>query len=117
MQLFLLGAGTAAGKPAQLLCILVTAADYCFVYNGSTARLQARPGPMVLGAAHWEGYTIKAGCDSMVSALGMGSPLQHWGLLSSPGSSRGGRLSSPNTSARGFACNINHFRARSLVRT
>lgn len=52
MQLFLLGAGTTAGKPAQLLCILVTAADYCFVYNGSTARPQARLGPTVLSAAH-----------------------------------------------------------------
>lgn len=52
MQLFLLGAGTTAGKPAQLLHVLVTAADYCFVYNGSTVRPRARPGPVVLGAAH-----------------------------------------------------------------
>lgn len=52
MQLFLLGVGSTAGKPDQLLCILVTAADYCFVYNSSTARPRARLGPMVLDAAH-----------------------------------------------------------------
>lgn len=64
MQLFPLGAGTTAGKPAQLLCILVTAADYCFVYNSSTASPGAGPGPRCSVWYPWDGYTGEEGCGS-----------------------------------------------------
>lgn len=85
MQLFPLGAGTTAGKPAQLLCILVTAADYCFVYNSSTASAGAG-----LRCSEWyprDGYTAR-GEAAAQQAPGTETCAQRWGLLFSPGSSR-----------------------------
>lgn len=85
MQLFLLGAGTTAGKPAQLLCILVTAADYCFVYNGSTARPRARPGRAVLGAAHSAGVHRQGRTRRQDERAGHGKPFAALGFALQPG--------------------------------
>lgn len=85
MQLFLLGAGTTAGKPAQLLCILVTAADYCFVYNGSTAGPRARLGPTVLGAAHRGGVHQQNRAQQHGERARHGKPFAALGFAFQPG--------------------------------
>lgn len=118
MQLFLLGAGTTAGKPAQLLHVLVTAADYCFVYNGSTVRPRVRPGPVVLGAAHTRrGTWARQDAAAHSECPRHGKPFAALGFCSL---ARGvhGEASFPSTTPLqwDFTCNINHFRARSLVR-
>jgi len=85
MQLFLLGASTTAGKPAQLLHVLVTAADYCFVYNGSTASPRARPGPAVLGAARWGGVHQRGRLWRHDERAGHGKPFAALGFALQPG--------------------------------